>query len=435
MTKSIGINADAAGEIAETSEGSKPTVSRRLLITAAAAGSLFATGGMALPADAKARVSHHPLPRHPAEPLWRVAAERGLAYGSSTATWQVDDDAEYAALFARQAKVLFTEDDLLWYRVKPKPGAKLDFSYADSLFARAERNHQLVVGAHLAWDEGFGEGWDPEINDDPRADLWALSKEAAESLLYGTARAMVRRYRGRVAGWIVANEVTSPIRDGGDLQGLRQEVPWYATIGPEYVARMFRLARRHDPHATLILNEFGFETINEYGDQPLARQEAILSVIDTLQRAHVPLDAIGIQAHLLAAYWDSFDPRQYRRFLKKISDRGLKILITEMDVLDDGLPAGVAARDRGVADIYAEYLDTTLANPAVKALITFGLSDRYTWLQEDYPRDDEAGRRPLPFDEDLQRKPAYRALRRELHQAPFRRPLWPRRRSEGSKES
>ena len=40
-------------------------------------------------------------------------------------------------------------------------------------------------------------------------------------------------------------------------------------------------------------------------------------------------------------------------------------------------------------------------------MITFGLSDRYTWLQEDYPREDGAARRPLPYDdEDLSRKPA-----------------------------
>ena len=128
---------------------------------------------------------------------------------------------------------------------------------------------------------------------------------------------MVRRYRGRAAGWIVANEVTSPIGDDADELGFRTNVPWYQTIGRDYVARMFRLARRNDPHATLVLNEFGFETTNEYGDDPEARQEAILSVIDTLQRQHVPLDALGIQAHLLAAYWDSFDPRQYRRFLEQ----------------------------------------------------------------------------------------------------------------------
>jgi endo-1,4-beta-xylanase len=420
MTKSIGIDDAAnAGGIAAATQVSVPTVSRRLLLTAAAAGTLVGAGGIALPAQATNRAG---------QPLWRVAAERGLAFGSSTATWQLED-AEYAALFAREAKVVFTEDDLLWYKLKPRPESPLDFSYADSLFAQAERNHQLVLGAHLVWDEGFGEGWDPELNPDPAADLWALDKEAAETLLFGTARAMVRRYRGRVAGWIVANEVTSPIGDGGDELGFREEVPWYQTIGREYVGRMFRLARRHDPHATLVLNEFGFETTNEYGDDPVARQEAILKVIDTLQRQHVPLDAVGIQAHLLAAYWDSFDPRQYRRFLKRISDRGLKILITEMDVLDDGLPAAVAPRDRGVADIYADYLDTTLANPAVKALITFGLSDRFTWLQEDYPREDGAARRPLPYDEDLERKPAHRALRCELHQAPLRRPLWPLRRS------
>ncbi len=46
-----------------------------------------------------------------------------------------------------------------------------------------------------------------------------------------------------------------------------------------------------------------------------------------------------------------------------------------------------------------------------------------TWLQEDYPRHDGAVRRPLPYGEDLQPKPALRALRRELRTAPRRRPM------------
>jgi endo-1,4-beta-xylanase len=62
--------------------------------------------------------------------------------------------------------------------------------------------------------------------------------------------------------------------------------------------------------------------------------------------------------------------------------------------------------------------------PAVKSLMTFGLSDRYTWLQEDFPREDGAPRRPLPYDRRLQRKPAYRALRRSLDQARRRKRLW-----------
>jgi endo-1,4-beta-xylanase len=120
------------------------------------------------------------------------------------------------------------------------------------------------------------------------------------------------------------------------------------------------------------------------------------------------------------------EPADFRAFadaLDQVADRGLTILITELDVLDDGLPADIAVRDRGVADVYRRYLDVTLDHKAVKALITFGLSDRYTWLQEDLPREDGAARRPLPFDEDLQPKPAYRALSHSLRTAPWRKPV------------
>jgi endo-1,4-beta-xylanase len=416
-SKSIGTSGAANGE--------RLALPRRsVLLGAAGVAAAGLIGTAPAPADAAPRVAGP----HPSPALWQIARSNGLVFGSSTATWQLFNDppqdlrlSEYARLFAREAEIVFTEDDLLWYKLKPNPDAELDFTYADILFDFARRHRQLVLAAHLVWDEGFGEFW-------PEDYLWELDKPDAEQLLFGTARAMVRRYRGRVAGWIVANEVTSPIGDDADELGFRTNVPWYQTIGQDYVARMFRLARRHDPHATLVLNEFGFETTNEFDDNPEARQEAILSVIDTLQRQHVPLDALGIQAHLLAAYWDSFNPRQYRRFLNKVADRGLKILITEMDVLDDGLPAATGPRDRGVAEIYADYLDTTLDHRCVKSLITFGLSDRYTWLQEDDPREDGAARRPLPYDEELQPKPAFRALRRELAQADRRRVLWHSRR-------
>ena len=107
-----------------------------------------------------------------------------------------------------------------------------------------------------------------------------------------------------------------------------------------------------------------------------------------------------------------------------MADRGLKILITELDVLDDGLPADSAERDAAIGDAYRLYLDTSLAEPAVASVITFGLSDRYTWLQEDYPREDGEPRRPLPFDDELQPKPAYDALQSALASAPPRDPLW-----------
>ena len=348
--------------------------------------------------DAEARV-----------PLWETALDRGIVYGSSAATWQLADPS-YRRLYERESAVLFTEDDLLWWRLRPTPTSGLDFSYGDRIIGFAEREGMLVLGAHLVWDEGFGEGWTDE-------DLWGLNERQARELLFGTAEREVRRYRGRVDAWIVANEVL-------EGSGLRVDVPWYLTIGPSYVPEAFRVAHEADPNAMLLLNDFGYET-----DDSLSlaadKRAATLELLDELRGDDVPVHALGIQAHLQAAELaDSFDAEGYRRFLGEVADRGLKILITEMDVLDDDLPADVEARDLAVADTIRRYLDVALDEPAVGSLVTFGLSDRYTWLEEDYPREDGAPRRPLPFDEDLRPKPAFAALQGSLEAAPRREPLW-----------
>jgi endo-1,4-beta-xylanase len=351
-------------------------------------------------------------------PLWRVALDRGLIYGSSYST-RLADDTAYGALIDREAAILFTEDDLLWYQLRPTPDSALDFSFGDRFVQIAERQRQLVFGAHLVWDEGFGEGWTED-------DLFGMDEPTARRVLFGTVRAVVRRYRGRVVAWSCVNEAV----DAAEADGLRKDVPWYQTIGPEYVAESFRVAHAADPNACLVLNEFGFETDDEW-DTAADKRSAALRVIDSLLAQHVPVHALGVQAHLRAADFAAgkFDPRGYKRFLNDVADRGLAVIVTELDVLDDGLPAANGPRDRGVADAYKRYLDAALQVPAVGSVMTFGLSDRYTWLQEDYPRDDGAPRRPLPYDDQLRPKPAYDALRTELSQAARRPLLWrPRRR-------
>jgi endo-1,4-beta-xylanase len=231
-----------------------PVLSRRSLLIGA--GGLAAAGvvGTALPAAGGSAAGGGRTP------LWKLGRRRGIAYGTSAATWQLDDE-EYARLVAREAGILFTEDDLLWYRLKPTPESELDFSYGDRIVAFAERHGMAVFGAHLVWDEGFGEGWTED-------DLWGLERAEARRLLFGTERAVVRHYRGRVDAWSVANEVTSP--EG--VRGIRTDVPWYETIGPSYIPESFFIAHELDPRALLVLNEFGFETVNEFGDQPGPRR-------------------------------------------------------------------------------------------------------------------------------------------------------------------
>lgn len=397
-------------------------LARRSFLAGATAAGLTAGLAAALPGTAEAAVrgataadrhgSHHD---RDTTPLWQQAAAKGIVFGSSIATWQLDDD--YPAVHAREAALLWPEDDLLWYQLKPKPGSRLKFAKGDEIFALADANKQLKIGAFLVWDEGFGDGW----SDD---DLWGLNRKQAEKLLYGVVTEEVAHYRGRLQAWVVANEVTDP--NDADRFGFRTNVPWYDTIGRGYVAECFHLAEAGDPGALRVINEFGFETVNQYGDKPEPRRKAFLKAIDTLLADGVSVQAAGIQGHLLADRFEQrFHPRGYRAFLKELADRGLQILITELDVLDDGLPKNVKIRDRGVADVYRRYLDVVLDEPAVKVVNAFGLTDRYTWLDEDQPREDGAHRRPLAFDQKLRPKRAFDAISRSFAGAPVRPQLWP----------
>jgi endo-1,4-beta-xylanase len=394
---------------------SAPTsVARRSLLTgaaSAAAGLAVGAGTLADTAVAGPAARSPPTVR---PPLWEQAAAKGIVFGSSIATWQLDRG--YPKLHGREAGLLFTEDDLLWYQLKKRPRAPLNFEPGDRIVAVAESNKQLVIGAHLVWDEGFGEGW----TDD---DLWGLTKEEAERLLYGVVRKEVAHYRGRIDGWIVANEVSDPERK--DKHGFRKNVPWYQTIGPGYIAECFHIAEEQDPDALRIINEFGFETVNEWGDRPGPRRRAFLQAIDHLLDQDVPVQAVGIQGHLLAdGFGRKFHEKRYRAFLQEFADRNLPVLITELDVLDEGLPKDITRRDRMVADVYRRYLDVTLDDTNVKVVVAFGLTDRYTWLDEDQPREDGAHRRPLMFDRRLRPKRAYAAVSRAFRNAPEREPLW-----------
>ena len=92
----------------------------------------------------------------------------------------------------------------------------------------------------------------------------------------------------------------------------------------------------------------------------------------------------------------------------------MEVFVMELDVDDSALPADIPERDRLVAEVYRSYLENILRHESVKAVLTWCLSDRDTWLQGFRPRKEGLPQRPLPFDADLNPKPAFFALRDAL---------------------
>jgi endo-1,4-beta-xylanase len=188
-----------------------------------------------------------------------------------------------------------------------------------------------------------------------------------------------------------------------------------------YLQQAYAAARAADPGCQLVYNDYGFEYATRWHEQ---RRRALLELLARFRGDGTPVDAVGLQSHLAAGR--PFDAAAWRRFLAEIAAMNYRIVVTELDVTDTALPADVAARDAAVADEYRRFLDATLDEKAVEAVLTWGLTDRWTWLRSaaapaDTLRRDGGQARPLPFDDALRRKPAWTAIAQAFAAAPARR--------------
>ena len=337
--------------------------------------------------------------------LAQLAAAAGLRFGSASDVAFEAAPAAYAEAFAAQCRLL--APNMGWHRVAPLPGATRPV-WEDPNVAFARQHAMPLTGAHLLWHKAL-----------PQAFRAAEPGPAARALAAGHIAMMGRHYAGQAFSWNVVNEAIDT--EAGDGDGLRRSL-LLAKLGPGFIADAFHAARAADPHALLAYNETHLEL-----DTPLheARRTALLRLLDRLAKDGAPVGAVGLQTHLRLD-GSRFELGTYRRFLRAIADRGLRILITELDVFDIGVAGSLAERDTAVAGLYRDVLSVIVAEPAVASVVTWGLSDRYTWLtpQTDpaYRRRDGAPARPLPLDDAFQPKRAFAAIADAFRNACPRRP-------------
>ncbi len=317
------------------------------------------------------------------------AGKRGVLYGAATANYELAQPA-FAAAFVREADILVAEYEMKRDAMEPVRG-RYDFSAADRLAEFAARHGMKMRGHTLCW-----------YTSNPP---WLADALAArdETLLTGYVAGVAGHYKGRIHSWDVVNEALLP--DGGRPDGLRPS-PWLTAFGPGYIDIAYRAARAADPHALLVYNDWGFEAGAPENDR---FRRATLDFLEGALKRGVPIDALGMQGHL-SAFGAPVDQKKLRDFLDHVKAMGLRILVTEHDVDDSGGPSDIETRDRAVADASRQFLDVVLANDAVDAVLTWGLSDRF--LRTDGLRAELTGRRPrrLPLDDDLARTPMWSAM-------------------------
>jgi endo-1,4-beta-xylanase len=346
------------------------------------------------------------------ESLDELARAKGLRFGTALGARSVANTT-LTALIKSQCGVIVPENELKMPSLQPTPGT-FRFDAAESLLAFAETNHLLTRGHCLLWHHPR---WVPAwLNT---YDFGADAAKSAADLLATHIRNTTRHFGKRIASWDVINEAVD------NVTGEMRPTPLSRAMGSaEAVLDLaFHAAREHLPETELVYNDYmGWETAGG------PHRDGVLRLLEHFRRANVPVDALGIQAHLgsgnqdnnAARPFDGRDERAWRKFLDEVTGMGYQLLITELDVHDATVPGDIATRDREVAALGRAFLDLTLDYRQVNVLVCWGLTDNHTWLQGRTPRSDGMPKRPTPYDVEYRAKPLREAIAAALRAAPMR---------------
>ncbi|GGE81450.1 endo-1,4-beta-xylanase [Sphingomonas prati] len=354
----------------------------------------------------------------PAEPvgLNTLATARGLRVGSCFAWGAPGADRgsfanpSYAALLKRDCGILVGENEMKWQAIRPS-ATQFDFTRFDAMMDWATANNLPVRGHNLLWHQPK---WMPAWEENH--DFGSSPSREAERLLVEHVNTVCRRYGARIPSYDVVNEAVTPA-DGT----LYQTALSRALGGPEATLDLaFHTARAAAPGAQLVYNDYmSWEPGNAN------HRAGVLRLLEGFKRRGVPVDALGVQSHLVTQGMDARTgiaaiEGEWRRFLDAVTAMGYKLVITELDVRDNNLPADIAPRDTAVADFTRGYLDVMFAYPALRDVLLWGMSDRYSWIEGFEPRKDGAKRRPCPYDADFAPKPMRAAISAAITAAPVR---------------
>ena len=360
-----------------------------------------------------------PVPADPPEPpttpdppqpralglLKDAAGAKGMGFGAAIYGQTTFREARYRNLLLAQCDLAVAENDHKWTTIRPGPN---DFYFApgDELvdFARAAgldfRFHTLLWADPVqdpAWVAPYDFGANPAAE--------------AERLLREHVARVTDRYAGDMKGWDVVNEAVD------SSNGAYRSSPFSRAMGgmEPVLDTMFAAAREALPKGRLVYNDF--PTWNSFG----GHRDGVLRLLEGMLSQGTPIDALGIQSHLWGGNADGFDAdeRAWRAFLDEVTGMGLGLVLTELDVNDQDLPGDVEARDARVADVTKAYLDLTLSYGATSDILTWGLVNRFSWLQQFKPRADGLANRPLPFDDDYAPTPMAFAIKDAIEAAPM----------------
>ncbi len=286
-------------------------------------------------------------------------------------------------------------NEMKWSSVENTPGS-FNFGPADAEVGVAVCHNMRIRGHNLVWATGAqtpsyaaGDGTNSPAN---QATVTANIEEHIQN--------EVQHFGNKVYAWDVINEPLDPNQADCLVHG-----PFYNVLGKSYLDVALQAARQYAPAGTKLF-------INDYSTADPNRLACLVKVIRDLRSRGVPVDGVGHEMHNAINYpsvkaMENAINTVHRAF------PDIDQQITELDVSvynagDITSNYGLNISPAVLAEqgwLYENYFDLfRRLSGKISGVTIWGMADDDTWL-DSFPvsRTDY----PLPFDMNLQAKPAY----------------------------
>lgn len=182
-----------------------------------------------------------------------------------------------------------------------------------------------------------------------------FSSDQMQNIITNYLKNTIGAMNGKINSWVVVNEFNHA--DNG-VDAFKK------AMGDGYVDYTFAQARKLDPKATLIYNDYANETIN--GE----RYSITKQIIDRLKAVDSNI-GVGLQMHI---QWNNVP--DMNKVIEAMQSYGVPVYVTEFDVNMDGFQGTQAEKEKLQADIYNKMVAASVRSGVVKQFNVFGLIDR-----------------------------------------------------------
>jgi endo-1,4-beta-xylanase len=326
-----------------------------------------------------------------ADSLSQAAAKRGIYIGAAVQSGYIEKEPAYAMTLAREYSMIEPEYEMLWSAIHTSPTG-YSWTGADKLVQYAQDHGMPLRADHLVWHSSLP-SWLTNGNFKP---------DALGQILHDHIAAVAGRYSGKVYSWEVVNEA---VADSGT--SLRTSI-WSALgNGPNdisWIEQAFRWAHEADPKAKLFYNDYGAEDTG-------TKSNYVYNMVKQMLADGTPIHGVGLQMHLTNNV-NYPNATALADNIRRLTDLGLEVIITEMDVRLPVNSSGVAgAGDLAKqSQLYGRVVSACIQFPLCTAIQTWGITDAHSWIPTTFVGTG-AG---LPFDSQYQPKDAYQAMQNAL---------------------